>query len=574
MTTGKIRCEDFIRKIRIALTVIVMLSVMPTGNSVYAACDSAGCVTMGSDLSMELFVEYQTKQYEFKLDYVPNASGLYWKMDESTFKQVQSYKLPARFIGAMPVDLADELNQEFSEASTDSDAPLIISGVDISTLSEAERSTIRTTFDNDIPIILVHPTYSQREALRSLVGLPGTDRADVICDFWGVQTTKKYEIHEYAFTSPTVRQVTNTVVYQWKEDGTIQTTEGPPISDYIAELPDYQQSRVAELKVWLAQASERANSQTAVATDSSMLTVESAGDDPKAKLEDVVLADYANAPFSYLNNKYTVNLASRSVYQTGSNYFVICAKGILDAFSEFKATTTTEERAFMNLMTPTDHTLGNTGRIATKYDISFYLPKDSTHEGELSEVAEIGPPSDNKSEEITYTVNWSLGGKVTGGTECDLTQKPKGYEAGCTGKVGVELSAGVTTSQSRKFTKKDVEIANISVPGNPSWSFKILPPMKFVNTAFGLSYWYRPAILATSTFQPDMTWVWKVSDTYRQRYKDGLPVVVEFTPTLFHAYQRYSFPWWQAFETYLFPEKPFICQVTLLWPPTTATVEK
>ncbi len=56
MTTGKIRCDDFTRKTRTALTIIVMLSVMLTGNSVYAACDSAGCVTVVSDFGMTLSV--------------------------------------------------------------------------------------------------------------------------------------------------------------------------------------------------------------------------------------------------------------------------------------------------------------------------------------------------------------------------------------------------------------------------------------------------------------------------------------------------------------------------------------
>lgn len=71
-----------------------------------------------------------------------------------------------------------------------------------------------------------------------------------------------------------------------------------------------------------------------------------------------------------------------------------------------------------------------------------------------------------------------------------------------------------------------------------------------------------------------MTWVWKVSDSYRQRHQDGLPVVVKFTPKLFHGYRRYSFPWWMANEVYLGPEKPFTMQVIVPWPPTIATVKK
>jgi len=88
MTTGKIISEDYARKIGTALTVIVMLSVMLTGNPVFAACDSAGCVAIESDLGMKLCVEYSGKQYEFKLDYFPDSSGLLWKMDDATFKEI------------------------------------------------------------------------------------------------------------------------------------------------------------------------------------------------------------------------------------------------------------------------------------------------------------------------------------------------------------------------------------------------------------------------------------------------------------------------------------------------------
>ena len=68
-----------------------MLSVMLTGNPVYSACDGAACVTIGSDWSMTLCVDYQgTEQYQFKLDYVPDSSEIFWKMDKTTLKKIQS----------------------------------------------------------------------------------------------------------------------------------------------------------------------------------------------------------------------------------------------------------------------------------------------------------------------------------------------------------------------------------------------------------------------------------------------------------------------------------------------------
>ena len=88
--TTKIMCKDFTMKMGIVWTVVVMLLVILTGNPVYAACDSAGCVPIGSDLNMKLCVEYQAKAYEFKLDYVPDSTALFWKMDKTTFREIQA----------------------------------------------------------------------------------------------------------------------------------------------------------------------------------------------------------------------------------------------------------------------------------------------------------------------------------------------------------------------------------------------------------------------------------------------------------------------------------------------------
>jgi subtilisin family serine protease len=72
------------------LKAIIILTVMLAGNPVYSACDSASCIPVGNDFSMKICAEYQGAQYEFKLNYIQDSSGLFWKMDISTLKQIQS----------------------------------------------------------------------------------------------------------------------------------------------------------------------------------------------------------------------------------------------------------------------------------------------------------------------------------------------------------------------------------------------------------------------------------------------------------------------------------------------------
>ncbi len=62
--------------------------------------------------------------------------------------------------------------------------------------------------------------------------------------------------------------------------------------------------------------------------------------------------------------------------------------------------------------------------------------------------------------------------------------------------------------------------------------------------------------LSTSTFQPQMTWVWKISDLVRSKYPEGLPINVEFQPELIHCYTINNGPPVLSKTVYLKPEKP------------------
>ena len=75
---------------RSILKAIVILTVMLAGNPVYSACDKTSCSPLGNDMSMLICVEYQTVQYAFKLNYIQDSSGFFWKMDTSTLKPIQS----------------------------------------------------------------------------------------------------------------------------------------------------------------------------------------------------------------------------------------------------------------------------------------------------------------------------------------------------------------------------------------------------------------------------------------------------------------------------------------------------
>jgi subtilisin family serine protease len=64
---------------------ILFLGLILGGNPAHSSC-----IPAGSDLSLPMCAEYLSLQYEFTLVYVPDSTGLFWRMDPSTFKPVLS----------------------------------------------------------------------------------------------------------------------------------------------------------------------------------------------------------------------------------------------------------------------------------------------------------------------------------------------------------------------------------------------------------------------------------------------------------------------------------------------------
>jgi hypothetical protein len=472
-----------------------------------------------------------------------------------------SSKLSVRMLGSIPAELSDEIDQNFTKANSDSNAPFLIGSVDLGTLSESQRNAIRKCFDNDIPVVLVRPTLERRQALRSLLGIESPDTLTGIPDFWGIQTSRKYEIWDYVFAAPSLLQIVDTDTTTYPNGTTGVTTDGPEGSNGLYDETVYQLSRVEALRSWLELAPLRRVSE---APETGTVTLPKAnkagGSEAAADMMKIIGADYASTNFNYLRNSYAINMNARSVYQN-ANFFVLSANGMLSATKEWEATTTETER--------TNYGAYNRGRVAYQYEIRFHVPQSLA--GEVVEVSNTVPKTVENVVEVSDSFGWELGGKVTGGAECDGNiSKKDGPEAGCSGKVGVALSGGVKAEVTKKFTVRDVKVENKSEPGSPAWLFTIPPPE--IDTAYvvyqlGLmGPWTFPKSVATSTFQPEMAWVWRVSDSVRARFPGGLPVIVEFRPILIHCYSQFGAVYNRI---YLKPDT-FYTQVSFPWPPTTA----
>jgi len=475
-------------------------------------------------------------------------------------------KLSVRMIGQMPEELAEEIDQQFVNAEFESDYPLLIGDIDLETLPESERSVIEQTFKDDIPLALVRPTLERRQALLRLIGLEMTEISNDIPEFWGVQTSREYEIWGYAFDDPCPRQSTLTDTADYTNYPDVVYTNGTMDTSALYDEPAYQLNRVEGLRQWLEQGPERQIGETSAVNEAANpekpAELSAFSDTPvKPDISDVLLQDMVKAQFNYLRNNYTIKISARSVHQAGDNYFVMSAVGTLSGEKEWKATTTEAERYQSGER--------NRGRVAHKYDIRFHIP--NTLSQEVTEATKTYPETVENKQEVSNSFGWSLGGNVTGSAACSASSK----DVECEGKVGVELSGGIKADVTTKFEVKDVKVENKSEDGHPGWVYTIRPPEidKAYLTWYLFGPWTLPKELSTATFQPEMTWVWKIADSVRDKYPDGLPIGVEFLPELIHCYSKYEVEegtLFQAKTGYLKPENPFSVQVSLPWPPKTA----
>jgi|GEM_PF-3706515 len=73
-------------KRNILMSVLILMVIMIV-NPAYS-CD--GCIAIGNDLKMDICAEYHGAIYGFTLNYIPDFTGFYWKMDFSSFRQLQT----------------------------------------------------------------------------------------------------------------------------------------------------------------------------------------------------------------------------------------------------------------------------------------------------------------------------------------------------------------------------------------------------------------------------------------------------------------------------------------------------
>ena len=109
--------------------------------------------------------------------------------------------------GDIPDDLADDICLEFCQPDPETLAPFLISDVDLNALSESERIAILRIFDDDLPVVMIRPTFERMKALLDLIGLEMEDISRDIPKFWGVQTSQEFEIYTYVFDDPAPRQI-------------------------------------------------------------------------------------------------------------------------------------------------------------------------------------------------------------------------------------------------------------------------------------------------------------------------------------------------------------------------------
>ncbi|MEW6280834.1 MAG: hypothetical protein AB1758_19625, partial [Candidatus Eremiobacterota bacterium] len=174
--------------------------------------------------------------------------------------------------------------------------------------------------------------------------------------------------------------------------------------------------------------------------------------------------------------------------------------------------------------------------------------------------AQSAPPTTEKSGTVSNKVSFSLSGKV--GFNSKVSDKP---DLGGSS----ELAASTSWETGYSYTIKDVTIVNQSGSrtNNAAWTFEIARPFydRVLFSFFGCVFDPKVnevAEVGRGTFQPGMSWVWRVPPDVRRRNPDALPVDIFFKTRLGRIERQPDCKFWdrsvesRRFETRLFVPWP------------------
>lgn len=390
---------------------------------------------------------------------------------------------------------------------------------------------LAATWRSGQPVALVAPTAGDIAALRGALGL-GASPVDGLAtpDLYALDRNKLGESYEVAVLPP----------FATSAPGTDEIT-GENFSEVLPltlDDPDdetEQQGRTDAFALWVEEDSTR---------DADLLSFRG------ADLKSQATRSEFRTIHTFRRNIHTVDLTFWSVHEvTRGEYWFICELGGILAASPAMEANDEYDR----------------GWFTDRYEFNVGIPVTDGSVALGSGDAQPSPQTTEKQANVSTSVSFSLSGKIAfNGKVSDKTE------------IGgnTEVASQVSWSNSYSYPVKDVTVLNNSgsqVNANAGWIFEMARPyydkvsISFLGCVFNPKVYDAPDA-SRGTYQPKMTWVWKVNPSVRTQHPNVLPVNLDFR-TRIGRIQRMPDC---KFSDKTVPSEVFSRTVFVPWPPLTA----
>lgn len=413
---------------------------------------------------------------------------------DSTSPAVQQYAGKVAYIGDLNGTLSGEVDQIFANSvpsdGSSADIPLFIAAQNLLSLTEDQKQWIRDTFANGEPIVVMQGGEAEINALYIILGLEmtyslpeGLPEGQNYAELFAIVDLPD-EISTWIMYPPTLRS---------------------PVSDYpdeslgdeYTDSDEDQLDRAEMFRDWIDEkksSASKANFAASMANKAEVSKSLAAVAGQNAELTAVAKPFQKEIVHSAFGNYYTLNYYIYSFHSfnegDGQEYdwFYVRQEGLLNAKNGYKGVTNWYK--------------GGRGDYIEYYADSYMMNnwiEGLTQPGSGVSLAQASPSNENKSEQVTSGISFSLSGKV-------------GFSGkGATGDVG----AGLTITNSKSFSVKDCELVNNSGDkfNNAKWNYNFKKAEQ--QTVGFYSKLIEPPLLSRATFQPVNQWIWKTSSGLR-----------------------------------------------------------
>jgi hypothetical protein len=391
-------------------------------------------------------------------------------------------------IGDITGTLAEEIATIFVNLvaydGVSADAPIFIAADSVELMTDTEKENVKDTFDDYYPIVVVHGTADD---INALLGILELDQNYTLPD--GMPYAELFAIdreedgHVFMWS-----------MYPPNEGAPDSGNANAPEATAYVDNADNQLERTDIFRDWLVNDEKRVSAEVKAwrmeATEALATGIKASG----GELTQLAQGFVTTQNFSYSGNNYQLSYYIYSCHSfnatdsTDYDWFYVRQEGMFNASGGYEGIAQWYDGG------PSDACHFYVGN----YKMNNWVDGLTTASSGVA-LMSSNPQNANNVAQVTSGVEWNIGGSI-------------GFQGS---EAAGSLNAGVTISNSTTINVSDCTVGNNSMDAvnNAKWAYEFT---KCAQTAyFGYTGLSAPPVLSRSNFQPVNQWIWKFAPSVR-----------------------------------------------------------